>query len=249
MEHPQSLHMESVSNARELGGYLVQDGRYVKRGVLLRTGALSEASEKDLERLVSEYHVAAIADFRSLEEMKTKKDPEIAGAVHYALPIFDAQEMQGQEEAVLTDRMYIYFLSAKKGIQSFRKFLEIAAGLPEGKSLLFHCTQGKDRTGLAAMLLLSVLGADEETILSDYLLTNQFNEKLIEQARSMLQAIYPPEKVEQYMSFMDRADPVFMQNVLDWMKEAYGSVCGYVLDCLGLPDSVQEKIRERYLEI
>ena len=249
MDYPQSLHMESLSNARELGGYLVQDGRYIKRGVLLRTGALSEASDKDLERLVRVYHVAAIADFRSLEEIEKKKDPAAHGAVHYALPIFDAQEMQGQEEAVLTDRMYIYFLSAQKGIQSFRTFLEIAAGLPEGNALLFHCTQGKDRTGLAAMLMLSVLGADEETILSDYLLTNQFNEKLIEQARNMLQAIYPPEKVEQYMSFMDRADPVFMQNALDWMKAEYGSACGYVRDRLGIPDSVQEKIRTRFLEI
>ena len=49
-------------------------------------------------------------------------------------------------------------------------------------------------------------GADDETILSDYMMINRFNEKLIEQVRSMLQAIYPPKKIEQYMNFMDRTN-------------------------------------------
>lgn len=245
--HPQSLGMECLSNARELGGYPVQDGRRVRRGALLRSGALIGASEQDLKWLTEVYHVGVIADFRSLAEMEDKPDPELPGAVHCPLPVLGAEDMAGHEKEILSDQMYIYLLSAPNGIRSFRTFLEQAAGLPEGKALLFHCTQGKDRTGIASMLLLSVLGADLQTIMDDYLLTNQFNEKLIEQGRSLLASIYPPEKVEQYMSFMEKANWRFMHNALEWMQAQFGSVCGYVEQQLGIPAEMQAQIREKYL--
>ena len=62
-ENSQSLLLTGVNNARELGGYKTEDGRTVKRGVLLRTAKLSKATEEDVERLLSVYHLAVDVDF------------------------------------------------------------------------------------------------------------------------------------------------------------------------------------------
>ena len=120
--------------------------------------------------------------------------------------------------------------------------------LPEGGSLLFHCTQGKDRTGLAAMLILSALGADEGTILADFMLTNTFNAQLIEGERQVLTAQgLEGDELETFMYAMDEVDPQYMINALDWMKENYGSALGYIQTELGVTDEEIEVLRDKYL--
>lgn len=74
---PQSIGLEEIVNARELGGYVGADGRKVKRGVLLRTGALSEISEADRRRLLEQYHLTDIIDFRTSFECEAAPDPEM----------------------------------------------------------------------------------------------------------------------------------------------------------------------------
>ena len=71
---PQSIGLEEIVNARELGGYVGADGRKVKRGVLLRTGALSEISEADRRRLLEQYHLTDIIDFRTSFECEAAPD-------------------------------------------------------------------------------------------------------------------------------------------------------------------------------
>ena len=68
-----------MSNARQLGGYTTEDGRTVKDGVLLRTGELSGATEADIDRLVDEYNLGYVVDFRTSSEIASAPDPEIDG--------------------------------------------------------------------------------------------------------------------------------------------------------------------------
>lgn len=75
----QTIGLEGVSNARQLGGYTTEDGRTVKDGVLLRTGALSGATEADIDRLVNEYNLGYVVDFRTSSEIASALDPEIDG--------------------------------------------------------------------------------------------------------------------------------------------------------------------------
>lgn len=78
-ENSQSLSLTGVGNARELGGYASEDGRTVKRGVLLRTAKLSKATDEDIERLLSVYHLAVDVDFRGDFEVEDAPDPEMDG--------------------------------------------------------------------------------------------------------------------------------------------------------------------------
>ena len=269
--HSQSIGLSGVGNARELGGYSTTDGHTVKHGVFLRTAALANATSQDIAKLQDTYHLAVVVDLRMTLEVQGAPDPEIPDAKNLHLRIIDEQAMQksiadAQKEGldlsnkldllkaaiksgILNDQMYINFLSGKQGKESYGIMFQEILALPEGRSLLFHCTQGKDRTGCAAMLILSALGVDENTIIDDFMLTNTFNAALIESERKMLtEQGYSGEELDTLMKAMDEVDPQYMTNALDWMKGNYGSVIGYITQELGITDEQIHTLRAKYLE-
>jgi len=114
-------------------------------------------------------------------------------------------------------------------------------GRAEG-ALVYHCTAGKDRTGLVTALLLSVLGVDEATILDDYELTNRYRSKWrVEELR--------PQLAEQGLD-IDAFLPLFtaprkaLKTALAGVRERHGSVEGY-LDAHGLDPGVLDSLRTR----
>ena len=267
----QTLGMETLGNARELGGLRTADGRTVKRGVLLRSAKPCGASDSDRARLTAAYHLAVITDFRMSYERALEPNPEIAGVSDIWCPIIDedlvranlsgekATQMQAGsafeklkiavDSGIVGEDMYVNFLSGAQGKKGYNEFFAQLKALPAGSSLLFHCTQGKDRTGLGAMLILSALGVDEETIMADYLLTNEFNAKLIEKERAMLSSYnLSEEQTALYLSVMDYVNPVFMQKALTWLKTAYGSPLGYIQQELGVTDADLEALKAKFLD-
>jgi len=270
----QSLGLTTVNNARELGGYTAADGRKVKKGTLLRTAALGDASEADIKKLRDDYHLGTVLDFRMSREVESKPDPEIEGVKNLNLRIID-EDALAEKAASLTekdlegidvndpigklrlavklgmigDQMYVNFLSTQAGKDNYKKMFEELLALPDGKSLLFHCTQGKDRTGCGAMLILSALGVDEETIMKDFELTNTYNAKLIESERKELSdAGLKGEELETIMLAKDGVDPQCMLNALDWMKKTYGSVNGYTTQALGITEEQINTLKGKFLE-
>ena len=121
--------------------------------------------------------------------------------------------------------------------------------LPEDRALLFHCSQRKDRTGCGAMLILYALGADRETIMADFLLTNEYNAALIaeEQAYLIGNGIAEDE-LDAYMKTTDQVFPEFMENAIQWMSETYGSPNGYITQELGVSESEIQTLRDKFLE-
>jgi protein-tyrosine phosphatase len=91
------------------------------------------------------------------------------------------------DSGIISDQMYVEFLQGETGKAGFRNFFRVLLETPEGSAVLWHCTNGKDRTGVAAMLLLGILNVDEETIMADFMLTNTFNEAEITATRQQLQ--------------------------------------------------------------
>lgn len=269
----QTIGLEGVGNARQLGGYVGEGGRTVKDGVLLRTAALGEATEGDIARLGEVYHLAEVIDLRLEREASSDPDPQIEGVKNLNLSIMDEQAMSQKvqeldpEDAeklnsgsqvdklriytklgILGDQMYVNFLSGEKGKEGYATMFQELLALPEGQSLLFHCTQGKDRTGCAAMLILSVLGVDEDTIMADYLLTNEFNADLIAGERQkLIDSGVKEDELDSIMIAMDQVYPQLMTTALDWMKETYGSVEGYVTQELGVTEDQIVQLQDKFL--
>lgn len=274
-ENSQSLSLIGVGNARELGGYRTKDGYVVKHGVLLRTAKLSDATEEDIQRLISDYHLAVDVDFRGDGEVERAPDPEMEGVEYLNIHILDesvglseeldaeiaALEEQGIEVDKITmtrlamkygafsDQMYVDILSSDVGKAGYSRFFQALLALPEDRALLFHCSQGKDRTGCGAMLTLYALGVDRETIMSDFLLTNEYNAALIAEEREyLIENGITEEELDTYMKTMDQVFPEFMENAIEWMTETYGSPMGYITQELGVSESEIQALRDKFLE-
>lgn len=268
MEH--SIGLGHVGNARELGGYAV-GGKTVRSGLLLRAGDLAAASAEDLERLETTYRVAAVVDFRMSAERTLRPDPALPGAENHHLPVmepadyegFDDEAMaafldpngdrlammrQSAELGLLGDGLYADFLRSERGKRAYCAFFRLLLDLPEGRAILWHCTDGKDRTGLAAMLLLTALGAPWETVMEDYLLTNVWNEKKLAAARIWVERSgLEPELREMVLFGAGGVAERYMNNARKALEKDYGSVEGYLAQALGVGERERTILKEKFL--
>lgn len=266
----QTLHMQSILNARELGGYKTKDGKTVRENVLLRTAALTDATPEELETLSKQYNLAAVIDLRASYELEEEPDPVLDGVAQYNFRIMDEQMMAGRaasiypiltdpnvdpitrmtailDAGVISDQMYVEFLQGETGKAGFRDFFRVLLETPEGSAVLWHCTNGKDRTGVAAMLLLGLLNVDEETIMADFMLTNTFFEEEINATRQQLQNfVQDKNKLEELLVISRGVYAPYMQNALDYIRDNYGDIPGYAKAELGLTDEDILKLQTLY---
>ena len=268
MELIQSVPLKSIHNARELGGYKTAGGRTVKSGVLLRTASLHGISDEDIYTLTDVFRVEHIIDFRMPMELENAEDRPINGAQHHHLNVIDLSAMDSQDLSqadiskfnlvqmvelseqvgMQDDNMYIGFLTTETGKKAFSDFFHILLSADPDRAVLWHCTSGKDRTGLAAMLLLSALGAEESVVISDYLLTNEYNRQRIEGTRQFLKAKgCDDELIEKAIIVFDAVKERFMRNAVAYLKKNYGSVTGYIREELNVSQEEIEQLKEKYL--
>ena len=194
------IKFEGTNNFRELGGYRAADGRQVKYGLLYRGGNLDLLkSEADHARLAS-LGLREILDLRSAGESAAHPDPAVPGA-HYqrvcGMRNADGTEMDfsGQGIERLRQEMEAFERSVGRPVHDFEWFSALYREMPfrnpayhalfallEGRRVpvLFHCSCGKDRTGIGAMLILLALGVSRADALADYMLTNVYRREIIE---------------------------------------------------------------------
>ena len=267
----QEIVLPGVGNARELGGYII-GGRRVKDGVLLRSAGLNQAAPEALDALQNQYRVQTVIDFRMSAEQGTLPDPEIPGARNIHLPVIEMEDMLAgvdpelgakyggsnmdrkalysfaYESGMLSDRLYFQFLLPERARKAWRTFFEALLALDDGRAILWHCTDGKDRTGCAAMLTLFALGADRETVLRDYLMTNDYNAPgLVTIRQEIAPQGWPEEKVNA-MLFMSRGVfAAYMDNAIDALIREYGSVSEYLRQAIGVGKEEIEALRRKLL--
>ena len=269
MDLKHAISLKSIQNARELGGYITADGRRIKNGVLLRTASLSLISDDDICMLTDTYHLQHIIDFRMEAELPGAEDPVIDGVKHHHLDVIDMAASGLEEYArsgiskpdvmqivrlsvesrLMNENMYIGFLANDGGKKAFSEFFRILLKAAPDRSVLWHCTSGKDRTGLAAMLLLSVLGVEEDVIMEDYLLTNEYYAEQIEGMKLLLQSKGCDDAcIDQAILVFDAVDERFMQNAIHYLKKEYGSVIGYIHNALLISQEDIHILKAKYLE-
>lgn len=265
----QSIPLKSIKNARELGGYVTSDGSTIKHDLLLRTAGLNEATGEDICLLRDKYRLQHIIDFRLAMELRGADDPLIDGAEYHHLDVIDIAELMPEGEpafdmsaldpvqlveltlqsGMLNENMYIGFLTCDTGKKAFARFFRILLSAAPDRAVLWHCTNGKDRTGLAAMLLLSALGADEELIVRDYLLTNEYNAQRIAKTKQFFKLKGCDDAfTEKAVLVFDAVDERFMRSAIGFLKKEYGSVIGYIQNGLNISQEEINSIKEKYLQ-
>jgi protein-tyrosine phosphatase len=270
----QFLPVRSIVNVRDLGGYAVQGGAVVKDRLLIRAAHLADATDEDL-KFLSDIPVTKVIDFRQDQEKQGKVDRLISGAEYIVLPVDGsgnaAAEMTEEEKKKFTDRkkfevknlviiaafnkiaqkiareMYPTLLFDPKCQQQFALFFRHVLDTQEG-AVLYHCTQGKDRTGIASCLLLAALGADRETIVADFDATNQVYAKDVKKYCRRVRLLGGKEEEIAVVKAILGCNTEIFVKTLDRIDREYGSMEAYLKGPMGLTDEDIRILRERYLE-
>jgi protein-tyrosine phosphatase len=244
--------LDGAYNFRDLGGYSTQDGRSLPWGMFFRSDELSEISDTDLVTLQN-LHLRTIVDLRSPREIKSKGNRLPVGSRYRQIQIYKREPIMDYLWVVLFRRHLLaqalggnYIRMVETRALAFGEALRFLTQ-PDNYPIVYHCSAGKDRTGILSALTLSVLGVAEETIIADYTLSNlgfdhYFAEFIAEGRLDRWQIPY-----EEFQAFFI-VHPEWMRNLLTYLDKRYGSVENYLLQKAGLTQEELESIRENLLE-
>ena len=244
--HPRVLPLEGASNCRDLGGYRGRDGRQVRWRRMLRSDHLARLTDAD-RAVLRDLGLARTLDFRGVEE-RAGAAYAIDGVAHHALTIepsvaqrmhalaADRSRLTVPAVRALMVELYLSFVDTHA-----HRFAEMFGHVLQAEgTVLFHCTAGKDRTGFAALLLLSALGVDRQTILDDYLLTN---------------AVYRPpfvartgDAADEALAVIWRVEEDYLRAALQAIDRVHGGMDGYLRHRIGLGAAEFEALAYRFLE-
>jgi protein-tyrosine phosphatase len=240
------LGLASVPNLRDIGGYRTADGQWVRMGVAYRSQALTltatDLAGVDTLGITDDY------DLRTPAEITAAPDVVPARAAYLNLNVLatDSPASPSVTSAAQAQQymgeMQQKFVTSAAARTAFGALLTNIAG--SSGAQLYHCTAGKDRTGWATAVILTLLGVPASTVMSDYLLSNNYYH-----ASPALQAqlsALPADKSAIYGHLLD-VKPAYLRAGLDQVSVSYGSMYNYVHKGLGLSDATIATLRHRLL--
>lgn len=232
------LEVEGSFNVRDLGGYLNAEGKPVQYRRFIRAASLSDLTENGKQALRNA-GVDCVIDLRSSHEVTTKPDAiEQDPAFNWQhIPMLDFINSNIAESKLdafpeSMEVMYKGMLDNAQG--SFLRMFEIFAS-PDYNCYLFHCTAGKDRTGVTAMLLLALAGVDEETIVEDYCHSENHIGPLSDN--------HPPH----VPLYLVQSKPGTMLGTLAHINSKYGGAVAY-LEHIGVTPEQLNAVKQKLLD-
>lgn len=262
---------DKIDNARDLGGLVGAGGRAIRPHRLLRTAHLHNASDADVERLKTEYNLCRIFDFRSMGEFQAVPDREMEGVQHHLLPTIDmrAEQQTGKpipdeafleldrhivnysfypEVQLMAANMYPSLIRSEFSQLQYAAFLRLIIEAPEDGGILWHCAQGKDRTGWGAAFLMFALGVDRETVIADFDESNIAYRPIVDKLNADIVSRGGGEaEMAVIRAFMGVSTPNFI-STLDLIEREFGGMIEYLHSILCLTHDDIQLLRKRFLE-
>ena len=235
------LPLEGARNIRELGGYETVDGRCTRTGVYLRSDGTNALSARDLEAL-EQLGVTLVVDMRSPDEVALLPScfENREGVCYENIVMFDGLQSSMFRDAMPKSMAELYCRLLDGGREQYSRIFRLF--LDNAGVSLFHCTAGKDRTGVVAMLLLQLAGVPEPLIVADYAVSERNLIGLFEQQHENLRemGVTVPE-------FVFGSRPEDMEATLRHLHKNYGGAAGYLKGC-GLTDEEVKRLFDRFVE-
>ena len=255
-----SIPLRYQKNVRDFGGLTGIDSRKIKKGRIYRGGFLGRVSEDDI-RIIDSLHLTDIADFRGTHEFQNRPDYRFKGVTYHNFPTLEENIKKEQEH--LSDANLLWFVteftsghdhmmetyrnlvSSDIAIKAYKEFFKLLTSKDDGV-FYFHCSQGKDRAGLAAYFIEKALGVSEEEAREDYLITNLAMYEKIENLRELLKnepfynKTYDGKLVDVFLAKLD-----YLDNALKEINAKFENLDNYLRNVLEIDI---DKMRELYLE-
>jgi len=258
-----ALGMKTIPNLRDVGGYKTSDGKTVALGVAYRSDTFNPMSAeeiKTLERLALKNDY----DLRTTAEVKAMPDQLPPGVKYHLLNVLAddkgaaAAEIEsllhqpkkanmvlgGGKIETLFRQVYREFITLPSAKQSYRTLFQDLAdpGLAPG---VFHCTTGKDRTGWAAAALLTLLGVPKETVMADYMRTNEYT---LPQFQHAIDGFVAGGGERSIALAVLGVKAEYLEASFDEVKKRYGTIEKYFAEGLGIDAAGQQALRARFLQ-
>lgn len=262
MSEPVILPVKSVRNPRDLGGYIGFNGHQIKFHRLLRTGNISKITPED-EQFLLNYGLTKIIDLRSPAECKANSDKSIQGVAHYEFPLSaddntggKGLDMSREFEQYRKDQYAGFYMMCQRyhdhisnqfSQNNIHQIVSLIAATTDG-AVLYHCSEGKDRTGLVTVILLYILGVDLETIRQDYLYSNIMLNDYRKVRDEQFKKAGENDKFRANMRILGSVANAYFDTSLITINEDFGGIDSYIANQLGIDQQMQEKIRKNYLE-
>jgi protein-tyrosine phosphatase len=247
--------MENAANFRDLGGIPTKDGRVVKWGKIYRSGKLNSLSDKDLDYF-NTLGINTVIDFR--DDIEVAKDktrfPTNREVKRVRTPIGDRSgNMQAQLKKQVRQADQDTFDSEKFVADVMRQFVDTFAyqyqpfldliAEEENAPLLYHCTAGKDRTGLGTALVLAMLGVEEEIIYGDFMMSNYYRNEQINKTLRKSSLVIKQRVVQPLVEVKES----YIKTAFDAIDEKYGSMDNFLEKEYGYDAEKLDVIRKKYL--
>lgn len=209
--------LEGTKNTRDIGGYKTADGKWqIRQNRLLRSDNLNKLTPTDATKLSKDHHVTSIVDLRTPGQQGKQPDKAIPGASLTSISILgNLADTNGKGDGEFYNWQLEFGYHAVTGYHQFLNML-----LANPNATLYHCSSGKDRTGIGTVLIMTILGMDRKTIINDFMQSNQTGRR-VERAWIM----------EYYREILAR----------------YGTMDKYINDLLKFTPAQQDQLRAKYL--
>lgn len=254
-----ALPFEGIDNFRDFGGYPVAGGGRLRMGRLFRSGHHGAATDEDLA-LLGGLQIGSVFDLRGPQERARapgrrpdgftafiyevegesgRMSDEMTAAFHRATP---------EEAKAIFAFSYAYLATTPKMVAAYRAYFQAAAEI-DGPSII-HCSAGKDRTGIGAALMMKALGAHEDDVMADYLLTGTLGDidRRIALNSVKLREMLGEELPDHVAHALAGVTPDFLHGAFNAVAQFPGGFEGYLRDALGVDSAWRAKAEKLLIE-
>lgn len=258
-ENLRKYELSHQKNIRDFGGLKTNDGRHIKYGRLFRGGAFGKIDEEDIKILTS-LHLTDIVDFRSEKEFFAHPDRRLKGVEYHSFPAIRETikiENTNYEDGNLLwfvhddetgfthlKKQYEELVTIEESVTAYKNFFKVI--LQDDKVTYFHCSQGKDRAGLASFLIETALGVSFEDALEDYLYSNIAMKSRVEKIKEEIKnKSFYNEEYEKSLYAVFSAKEEYLRASIETMNEVYGGVIPFLENILEVDI---KRLKDLYLE-
>ena len=258
------LRVKGLSLLDDLGNTKSSDNKRLVKRLFYRSSYLIKIDKEAEAELYDKYHIRHCVDFRTDEEASNFPELVDSKIKYYHFPMLEnhenkmitkenrlgvlkemSKEKGGAKQAMI--RFYKLLATSPKAQKAYRNFIDVLLNAKEGEGVVFHCTQGKDRTGIAMMVVLTILGMDKKTIYKKYM---EFN-RLRWSFRFWVSVGMILVKSPRLALNLDRiigTRKAYIEATYQAIEENYQSVDNYIRNVLHVTDEETKLLRLKYLK-
>lgn len=256
-ETEKAIRIKKVINFRTVGNIKNTEGRTLKQGFFYRSGHLHKLKKSSFDE-VQNLGIKEIIDLRNSKEIAQKPDHLPSEIKYKNYSAFEDQGDQLDQAKKLVLKGKVNGADAdKRMIDFYREYVTenpetiktiITEILESNEPVLYHCTAGKDRTGITTALILTILKFDKETIYNEYLLSNNFRKDLVQKRLRLansLHFMYPKMDV-QVLEKLSWVEKRYLDAAFGEINKKYGSMDAYIQQALGISESKRNEYIQKF---